>query len=302
MEKDIRDFPEVVDSSLISAFRACPQKASLEYFQHYKPIEPSIHLPAGGAFARGVEVTRREFWEKEVEPDEALLKGMKALQEAYGQRETATSKSLDRMLGALEFYFSRFPLREDKAIPHRLPSGSRAIEFSFVEPLPINHPQTGQPILFAGRFDLIADFLGGLWGVDEKTTTSLGAGWSGKWDLRSQFTSYVWGAAAHNLHLQGFVVRGVSILKERYETAEAITYRPQWAVDRWLQQTVRDVQRMVEMWKAGEWEFNLDESCNAYGGCMFRQVCLSNDPAPWLSTNFRRRRWDPVTRTEEGLE
>ena len=30
-------FPQVIDSSLIAAFRSCGEKARLEYFEHWKP-------------------------------------------------------------------------------------------------------------------------------------------------------------------------------------------------------------------------------------------------------------------------
>ena len=30
------EFPSVIDSSLISAWRSCPRKAFLEYFEHWK--------------------------------------------------------------------------------------------------------------------------------------------------------------------------------------------------------------------------------------------------------------------------
>ena len=53
----------------------------------------------------------------------------------------------------------------------------------------------------------------------------------------------------------------------------------------------------------GYWAPNLDESCNAYGGCPFRRVCLS-EPArqeSWLLQDFTKRKWDPITRTETEL-
>jgi hypothetical protein len=179
-----------------------------------------------------------------------------------------------------------------------LPSGQRAIEFSFAEPIDASHPETGDPLIYCGRMDQICEFAGGYFGFDDKTTSQLGASWPKQWDLRSQFTGYVWGAAKMGFHLNGFLVRGVSILKTKYDAMEAITYRPQWQVDRWYVQLLKDVAAMKRMWEADSWDFNLDESCTAYGGCGFRQVCQVQDPQPWLESSFERREWMPLVRQE----
>ena len=296
-------FPEVIDSSLISTFRSCPQKAFREYFEHWKPGDLSVHLHAGGAFARGVEVTRKAFHEEGEDAETALALGMAALLEFYGTFECPadSAKSAVRMAGALEYYFSQYPLDTDPAVPLLLPSGRRAIEFNGVDPLEIDHPVTGNPLLLSWRFDSICKFQGLTLGQDEKTTTQLGASWPKQWDLRSQFTAYTWGAQQHGIKLDGFLVRGISILKTKYECMDAITYRPQWQIERWMKQTLRDISRIIECWKEGYWDYALDHACTEFRGCPFRQVCLMSDPQALLEQHFQRRRWDPVTRLETVL-
>ena len=80
------------------------------------------------------------------------------------------------------------------------------------------------------------------------------------------------------------MVRGLGILKTQYSHAEAVTYRPPWMVERWYKQMCRDVERMIRCWKEGYWDWNLDESCNAYGGCEFKRICLTDQPEQWLET------------------
>ena len=46
----------------------------------------------------------------------------------------------------------------------------------------------------------------------------------------------------------GVIVRGVSILKIKYDTQQAITHRGQHEIDRWEKQVERDLQRMIQMW------------------------------------------------------
>lgn len=297
-------FPAVIDSSLVSAFRSCPQKAFLEYFRHYKPRTPSVHLHAGGAFAKGLEVARREYFLVGKSESEAVELGLYALLKSYGDFECPedSAKSATRMAGAFEFYFAQYPMSTDTCVPAALPGGLRGIEFSFVEPIEVRHPESGDPILYSGRFDMIAEYAGGMYGFDDKTTSQLGASWSKQWDLRSQFTAYTWGAKMGGIPTQGFIIRGVSILKSKYDTQQAITYRPEWQVERWYDQVIKDVTRMKQMWEDEYWDYDLNEACTSYGGCPFRKVCLSADPTPWLQAEFRRREWNPITRQETELD
>jgi hypothetical protein len=202
------------------------------------------------------------------------------------------------MCGALEFYFSNYPLGADGANPITLPSGARGIEFSFAEPLAIAHPVTGDPILYTGRSDMIAERAGGIYIYDEKTTSSLGASWGRQWEMRSQFTGYAWAAAKQGIVTNGAIIRGVSILKTKYDTLEVPTYRSQHEIDRWEQQTLRDITRMIAMWGEGYWDYSLDGACTDYGGCAFVQICKAKDPDDWLPVNFDQRVWDPLQRTE----
>ena len=296
-------FPKILDSTIIATFRSCPRKFAYEYLEHWKSKTPSIHLHAGAAYAHGLETARRAYYVDGKDSATAEALGIGALFEAYGDFECPADspKSAERMAGALEYYFTQYPFADDGAIPIQLPSGDRGIEFSFAEPIDICNPETGDPLLYVGRMDMICNFAGGVFGLDDKTTSQLGASWSKQWDLRSQFTGYCWGAARGGVPLQGFLVRGVSILKTKYDTQQAITYRPQWMIDRWYAQLLKDVGRMIECWKSGYWDYSLDHACTEYSGCPFRQVCLALEPQPWLEGGFERRIWNPLARTEEKV-
>lgn len=295
-------FPEVVDSTMLATLKACPQKFAYEYLGHWRPKQPSVHLHAGAAFAKGLEVTRRSFYEIGARADDAVAIGLKALLEAYGHFECPShiAKTAERMAGAFEFYWSNYPLDHDTA-PITLPGGKMGIEFSFAHPLPILHPETNNPLIYAGRMDCILSYAGGTYIVDEKTTSSLGPSWSKQWDLRAQFTGYAWGCREAGVRVDGAIVRGVSILKEKYDTQQAITYRPEWQIDRWFNELQYWLNHAIELWRVGFWPHSLDSECTAYGGCPFREVCASQDEAPWLEARFSKRKWNPLTRTEEGL-
>lgn len=295
-------FPAAIDSTILAAFRACPTKCHREYIQHYKPRTPSIHLHAGAAFAKGLEVARRAFYEEGADEEVAVAQGLGALLRAYGDFDSGDhAKSLERMAGAYEYYLTQYPLTTDNAQPLLLPESKRAIEFSFAEPLPILHPETGDPIIYCGRADMIATFAEGTYIFDDKTATSLGPSWAKQWEMRSQFSGYCWAAREAGIPVNGVLVRGVSILKTKYDTQQAITSRSPWELDRWYEQSCRDIQRMVDSYELGQWDYNLDHACAEFGGCTFTTACKSPDPQPWLDLYFIRRVWDPLLRTEEEL-
>lgn len=296
-------FPTVLDSTIIGTFRSCPQKAYRMYLEHWKPGDESVHLVAGGAFAEGLEIAREAFYVQGRPAEDSIAEGLGALFRRYGNFEPPADspKSAFRMAGALEYYFSQYPLGADGATPH-LFGAKHGIEFSFAEPLDTLHPETGDPILYSGRADMACDAFGGLFLYDEKTTSQLGPSWVRQWEHRSQFTGYCWGMRAHGFNPTGIVVRGVAIRKEGYDTAQAITYRSDWEVTRWKAQVEMDVERMILAWKSGWWDYNLDHACQEYGGCSLQRVCKSPDPERWLPLYFRQRVWNPLTRVETKLE
>lgn len=296
-------FPHTIDSTTLGAFRSCPEKARRTYIEHWKPQNESVHLVAGGAFASGIEAARRAFYIEGKPAADAVAIGGVALLAHYGDFEPPadSAKTADRMLGALEFYFDHYPLGGEGSSPITF-GEDKAIEFSFAFPIDVRHPVTGDPILYTGRSDMIGHAYDGIYTFDEKTTSSLGLSWTRQWDLRSQFTGYAWAARQSGLKTQGTIVRGVSILKTKYDTQQVLTYRADWEIDRWYTQLCRDVRRMIAAWATGEWDHNLDHACTEYGGCSLRTVCKSPSPETWLPVYFTKRVWDPLARKELSVE
>lgn len=303
METRIDYFPQIFDSSMLASYKACPELFHKTYILEWKPKEVSVHLHAGASFARGLEVARTSFYVDGLSSEDAIANGLMALLKAYGTFECPadSAKSAERMAGAFEFYFEQYPLTMEDSVPIVLPGGKRGIEFSFAHPLPIKHPVSGDPLLYVGRMDAVASYAGGTYIIDEKTTSQLGATWSRQWDLRAQFTGYAWGCIESGIRVDGAIVRGISILKTRYDTQQAITYRPEWQIDRWHSEMIEWIDEIKVSWMRGKWRHNLDHACAEYGGCQFRQACCSVDEAPWLETYFQKRHWNPLLREETLL-
>lgn len=296
-------FPELIDNTSRSMFISCPQKWVYGNLYNLAPREPSIHLHAGGAFAAGLEAARKAFFNAELPVEESIKVGAEELIRFWGDFEAPedSPKSRDRILDAFFEYFLEYPLGDDPIKPLRHEDGTHAIEFTFSVPLPISHPVTGNPLVYAGRFDMLAEFNHTLFAVDEKTASQLGQHWMKQWDLDSQFTGYCWAAQQYGYPVAGAIIRGISILKTKFGHAQAIIYRPDWQIARWYDNLLWDIEQMLTLWhRARKKQFipaALDKAvCGNYGGCTFHKLCTSRTPEAWMETDFTPRTWNPLTK------
>jgi len=296
---DQLQFPLFIDSSILSDIKECKKRAYWKHIRGKASRGASIHLVAGGAFARGLEVTRRAFFADGMGAEDALGEGLIALLIAYDTTKLDAdyeehAKSPARIAGALVAYFDRYPIATDILKPAIINS-KPAIEFSFSLELPnCHHPETNEPILYCGRSDMISEYNESLIIVDEKTTMQLGPTWGQKWDLRSQFMGYTWAGKQHGLPVIGAMARGVAIRKTGYDFAQALVQFSDWQIDRWLEQTCRDVNAFIECFKNKYYDYNFGEACTAYGGCEMKRLCTVKDPEPWVDLYYEDHYWNPL--------
>jgi hypothetical protein len=275
-------------------FVSCPTAFNRRYLMGLQRSGRSIHLHFGAAFAKGLEAMRRSFYLEGANQQNALGAGITAATVAWGDYEdNHPTKHYASLIGALEAYVAQYPLATDHVKPMLTADGDLGTEFSFALPLPINHPQSGEPLLYSGRFDMLARMGNEAYIEDDKTASQLGPSWGQQWRLRAQFTGYVWGASEFGYNIQGAIVRGISILKRGFGHAEVIEQRPLWMIKRWHEQLLRDVNRMIRAWDSGEWDLNLDSSCASYGGCQYQDLCAVEDPSKWLA-DFEQVHYDPL--------
>lgn len=298
MEGTSIEFPLVIDSTLLNSWRSCQKQAFYSGFRKIKRVGINIDLHAGGAFARGLEETRRSYYERGLSADISIANGLRALWDAFGDPQIIkdTPKTWDRMAGALVAYFDEYPLGEDNITPACY-NGKWAIEFSFAVPLDMwgfFHPESGDPLILAGRTDQIGTFRDSDFVVDEKTTKQLGEQWPNKWNLRAQFLCYMWAARLHGFNIAGTIVRGVCIRKTGYDFAEALIRRNDMLLDRWEWQTRRSISEMLLAYQQGTFGYNLGEACESYGGCPFKQLCLAHDIEPHIRTDYEKNEWSPL--------
>lgn len=289
--------PLNIDSTMMSAFRACPRKFQYEFCFGLRPARVSIDLHAGACFASALEYLYKLVHEDGIPTDKALLRAYGIFLKQWGDFEIIkdTPKTRERVWEATESYVATYSPYTDHVQPAKLP-GQPSYEFSFGIPLtdpdfPL-HP-SGSPFIYSGRFDMLGSWNGKLVVRDEKTTTSIGAMWAEQWDLRSQFMGYCWACQQSGLDVDTVVVRGVGILKTKITQVEAIKLYPRHMIERWYEQLRRDLHRLRKMWDEGYFDYNLADACSSYGGCSFRDPCLSPVPERWFG-NYVVRRWNPL--------
>lgn len=290
-------FPAALDNTMVSTWRSCPKKFWWGYLQGWAPTDESVHLVAGGAFAKGLEVTRKAYFDQGLPFEEAIALGGAALVAAYGPFDPhGTPKTCLNLLGALGSYFEEWPIGS-LVTPYRVPgSPTHDIECRIAVPIPgTRHPSSGDPIIYGGRFDMRGHYQTMLVGLDDKTTGQLGPSWIDRWRFNSQILGYSWGSRELGVPLAGFMIRGTSILAKGFGHSEPLQMTAKWKLDLFQEELTKTVNRMVEDYEAQRWDFNMGNSCNAYGGCPYLTLCDSPNPMDWVSTNYVRRTWDPLS-------
>lgn len=302
-------FPMCIDNTIRKAFVSCPTQAMYRHVLNKRPLgDESVDLRFGASFATGVEVARKQFYVYNFDVEGAIQCGIDAAQAQYGDFKAPdkSNKTLVRLIGALRFYFEQWPLGEDGLTPVL-----DGIECMFDIPIPIQHPDTGQSLRYAGRYDMLAtDTNGRIYVVDEKTTSRLGDSWNAQWDLDAQMTGYIWSV----LHKHGYEVgqpetvpeglevmaqiRGISILLRDYGHVEIPIVRPLWMVDRWYYQMLKDVHRMVVAYEKKQWDVALNSnSCVAYNRpCDYAVLCRSANPERLIESNYQEIVWNPIAK------
>ena len=289
-------FPHLVDSTMLSALDACEVKWLFEFGHHLSPLAINPDLHAGGAFSHAIESTRRAYYGDNLRADQALAIGIKALISFWGDftPPEKNPKTCEAMIGALADYFREYPLEEDLYRPHILADGAPAVEFTFSIPTDIRHPETGDPILYGGRSDMIANYDDQwLCILDEKTTKAFYGDWASIWGMRGQFLGYCFAGQTYGYATTRAVIRGIAILKTKYHHLQVIEEYSQWQIDRWWETTNKKIAKMVQVWEDNSWTHSYGDACGSYGGCTFLPLCTSHQPEDGFS-NFQRRVWDPL--------
>lgn len=309
-------FPSYVDSSMLSTWRSCKRKHFWSTINALYPTGQSVHLIAGAAIANAMEAVRNYCFragDANTSLERLLEIAYTPFMETWGDYEAPEkhAKSFENTWAALVFYLENHHPLTDPIQPYIRPDGSPAVEYTFAIPLDILHPDTNEPIFFAGRFDML-----GVYNlehsvipvvVDEKSTGAFSFTWSDQWDLRGQFIGYTWAARSAGIDVRHAAVRGIAIQKTQSQVRTAFIEYPLHRIEQWHRLMLSDIHEMVMAYehlrKLGKDEFSLEafypfnfaDACNSYGGCAFQTLCATRNPEPFFS-NYIKHRFNPIAK------
>lgn len=280
--------PPILDNTMRAAYAQCPGKFALRHVLGLTPSATSPHLNAGGALAKGLEVTRRAYFGQTTSVDEAMTRGVEAIFEVWqsGALE-AKNKTLDRVVEAFYSYWDEYGLDTDVFKPYQTLNGP-AVEFSFCVPL--------EGIQYAGRFDMLAVRNDQIFIVDEKTSGQLGGNWAQQWDIDGQITGYIWALRELGYSVAGAVIRGIGFYANEIKHVQHFTTRTEAHITAWKHSAQYTFSLMQGSQQYGHWSLALDKSiCSSYSGCDYRGHCTKSDPVKSLSdAGFVTSHWSPL--------
>jgi hypothetical protein len=296
------EFPIAIDSTAFGDLSLCQTKYYWRHMRGRVSSDPKIDLHFGGALAHALDVLRVSYWKENLSHEESLYRMFLAAIRFWGdfpsepldRRGQPHSKSLAALLASLDEYVEFFGLETDPLTPI-------ASEFSFALPIPDTaHPVTGEPILWTGRIDLLAKGLGGVWIVDEKSTSRLGPSWADQWIMRPQLIGYYWAAREYGYNPSGVLIRGIGVYADRTEFKPvpvtidnhlitefhtALRYHLSLLVARYAEASAKNPFTPRK---------SLGSACHTYGTCPYLPLCKSPNPEAWVQ-DYLYKPWNPVT-------
>jgi len=313
-------FPPALDNTIVERWRKCRRLCWYEHVLGCSSPVRNEHLHFGGCYAAGVETARRAFYSEGKSLDASIVAGSQRILAEWGDYTPPdnTVKTRANCIDAFDRYAKEvYPFGIDDLIPYRVaPDAPPMIEFSFALELPFHHPDTGEPLHYAGRADMVGTYRSQcdnrpwegktLWAVDEKSTKDMGPLWANQWRLSGQFIGYVKALRElENITVEGVCVRGVCLYKTQApKFQESFVPIPEWRVNDWWNNLLGTVEEMIMFYRYCTGQDVLPgrdwgHACSSYGGCSFLDVCEIEHPIPFLETEYFERRWNPLTRTEE---
>lgn len=283
-------FPPYISNSDIKLWDLCQRRWFYSRVMNAGKADSKINanLHAGSAFHRGLEIARSAFYIKGADKESAELAGLFALLESFGDFEPESDRSpktFDRVSDAFLSYMEHYNLPDKEMTPYyRSEEGSFEVKFSV--PLPINNPQTGDPITFNGTIDMLATHTSGLiLVVDDKTAQYLTPTWRLGWDLSAQLMGYVWAAQQHGIEARAAAIRATAITKTKVEHDTIIVTFPSWQLEEWYGKLLNRVKDMVRTFKrflqeggVRMWVPNLGSACSGYDSCFYSLLCKIENP------------------------
>ena len=291
-----------IDSTSLGEFKLCPRRYYYSIVLGYQPRAESVHLKFGILLHQArehYEHKRSAGLTHEDALDYALDVALRATwNQELGRPWISDHKVKHRqsLIQTIVWYLDS-KAKNDPLRTIMLANGRPAVELSFRFDSGWRSEATGEPILFCGHLDRIAEFNGEHYIPDIKTTSrQLDPSWFASFTPGNQFSMYsLAGRVAFGLKIKSIIVDGVQVASGFSRFARAPVERRDETIDEWYAETGEWLKQMDGCAASGKWPQN-DKSCDAFGGCPFRPVCsrVPSARGRWLETDYAKRVWDPL--------
>lgn len=300
------------DSTSIGLLMDCAYKYYLTIIQGWKKKDESVHLRFGGIFAYAMEAyahCRAKGGDHEDALDAAvartLLESWDHDRDELGNRvpntggpwapDNSPKKNRETLIRTVIWYFEEYA--DDPAKTLILADGRPATEVTFKLESGIKSSFDKSDYLLTGHLDKGVVYADDPFVMDQKTTGgSLGPYYFSQFDLSNQMSQYTFaGRILWNIPLHGVIIDAAAILVGSTTFQRSITTRSDDQLSEW-HANVGNWLVMAEMFAdSGRYPMNL-QSCNNYGGCVFKGVCTRDRRVreQFLATDFEKRFWNPL--------
>ena len=284
-----------LDSTSLGAAKKCLRYYHYSIIEGWRKKDESVHLRFGGELAKWVEF----YWKCRFangDDHEAALDETVGwmLYSILDWNPDHPKKNRETLVRSVIWYLDAY--KNDPAKPIILANGQPAVELSFKIELPWE-AAPGQPYIYCGHMDRIADYAGDNFVVDEKTTAGgIGAYFFNDFNPSTQMTGYTFaGKVIFGIPIAGVIIDAIKVVTGFTEFARGFTMRTEGQLAEWLEDT-KHWTEIIKFAVERDYFPQNDQSCHQYGGCVFREVC-SQDPMvrkEFLETYFEVNRWNPL--------
>lgn len=291
------NFQFVYDSVSLTALQKCARYYKWTVMEGWQLDPMPSTLAFGIYFHKCLEV-----WHKllatSIDKDTALLRCTR-LAGLFGEHliPNRTERTKETLVRAVVWYLDQF--RDDQATTTFRPDGTPAVEYSFMLHIGEINDHT---CYLAGHIDRIVEFMGELYPADYKTSKmALNEQFFAKFKPNTQVSNYLLATlilagtvSAVPKAPKGLMIDGIQLGVNFTRFNRSIITFSELEINEQIKDLTAWIQQAALYAENGHWPANPD-SCDKYGGCVFRSICAST-PAKWgrsLRSNFVRKTWDP---------
>jgi PD-(D/E)XK nuclease superfamily protein len=297
----------IVDATMISTFRSCEEKYNKRMEQYLVSKFNNGAIGSGLAYHEG-GAAFRQARKSGLSLEEAYNVGLFKLRDSYPKFmpvEFISGPIPDerRSLPNLERIFEAWCLYEAKQnFKYLYVEQSGGISLGSIE-----RSDRIYDIIYSIIIDAIVEMQGCVFVDDIKTTTmNITQAYKDSFRLSQQIMGYtiaaaellkqpIYGGMISVVWFQKEAKSGKGKPVEEYFHTVPITFTKSQQ-DEWHTNTLRTVNKILDARESGEWQMDLGDSCKAYNGCTYKQVCWSSPELREgiIKMDFEKATWTPL--------